>query len=76
MENENRATQHTDGGQETTEFTRLAQTQTPSFLAEIWDFLGHTKKWWLAPIIVALLIIGVIVVLGGSAAAPLIYTLF
>ena len=45
-------------------------------VAELWDFLKHSKKWWLAPIVIVLLLFGVLVALSGSAAAPFIYTLF
>lgn len=44
--------------------------------AESWEFLRHTKKWWLTPIILVLLLFGVLIVLSGTAAAPFIYTLF
>lgn len=45
-------------------------------LAEFWDFLGHTKKWWLAPIVLVILGLALLVALGGTAVAPFIYTLF
>jgi hypothetical protein len=43
---------------------------------EIWHFLGHSKKWWLLPIIVVLALFGALVILSSTAAAPFIYTLF
>ncbi|HEY7056664.1 MAG TPA: DUF5989 family protein [Vicinamibacterales bacterium] len=44
---------------------------------ELWDFLSHSKKWWLMPVIIILLVIGVLLVFaGGSALAPFIYTMF
>ena len=43
---------------------------------ELWQFMRHTKKWWLLPIIVILLAFGVLMALSGTAAAPFIYTLF
>ena len=47
------------------------------FLKDVWGFLQHRKKFWLAPILVVLLIVGsLIVIAGGSAIAPFIYTLF
>ncbi len=47
------------------------------FLKDLWAFLKHRKKFWLAPVIIILLIIGVLIVIGGgSAIAPFIYTLF
>lgn len=45
-------------------------------VTEFWQFLSHTKKWWLLPIVVILLGFGVLVFLSGTAAAPFIYTLF
>ncbi len=52
-------------------FAKEAESGKSSLITEFWDFLKHSKKWWLTPIILALLLI-----LGGSAAAPFIYTLF
>ncbi len=44
---------------------------------ELWQYMKHNKKFWLAPIIIVLVIIGfLLVVAGGSALAPFIYTLF
>ena len=57
-------------------FERLARQQSSGFLAEIWDYLIHNKKWWLTPIVVILLMLGAVVLLSGTAAAPFIYTLF
>jgi hypothetical protein len=48
-----------------------------SILKDIWGFMKHRKKFWLAPIIIVLLLLGLLVVVGGgSAIAPFIYTLF
>lgn len=48
-----------------------------SFLAELWAFLRHRKKFWLLPIILAMVLIGGLLILAqGSAVAPFIYTLF
>lgn len=47
------------------------------FLSDLWGFLSHRKRFWLAPAIVVLLLFGVLIVLtAGSAIAPFIYTLF
>jgi hypothetical protein len=47
------------------------------FLKDLWNFLKHRKKFWLAPVIIVLLLLGVLLVVGGgSALAPFIYTLF
>lgn len=47
-----------------------------TFLPELWEFLRHSKKWWLTPILVLLLLLSALIILGGSGAAPFIYTLF
>jgi hypothetical protein len=58
------------------DFARQAQAPRPGFLSQFLYFLGHNKKWWLAPILVVLVILGGLVIIGGTAAAPFIYTLF
>jgi len=57
-------------------FVEDASRKRPSVVGEFVEFLTHTKKWWLTPIILVLLIVGALIVLGGTAAAPFIYTLF
>jgi hypothetical protein len=58
-------------------FAEQADTQSPSFLRELWDFVCHNKKWWLIPIIVVLLVISILVLLTtNSALAPWIYAIF
>lgn len=48
-----------------------------AFLKELWTFLRHRKKLWLAPIIIVLLILGGLLILAqGSVVAPFIYTIF
>ena len=48
-----------------------------AILAEFWQFLRTSKKYWLAPIVVVLVLFGLILVASpGSALAPFIYTLF
>lgn len=47
------------------------------FLKDLWNFLKHRKKFWLAPMIIVLLLLGLLLVVGGgSTLAPFIYTLF
>lgn len=47
------------------------------FLKELWAFLRHRKKLWLAPIVIVLLILGGLLILAqGSVVAPFIYTIF
>lgn len=58
------------------DFEQAASTRQPGLIAEFWTFLGHNKKWWLAPILIVLLLLGVLAMLSGSAMAPFIYTLF
>lgn len=58
------------------DFTEQAGAPQRGFLAELWDFLRHNKKWWLTPVIVTLIVVGILVILGSTAAAPFIYTLF
>jgi Family of unknown function (DUF5989) len=48
-----------------------------SIIAELFEFLGTRKKFWLLPIMVLFLIFGGLFVLSqGSVVAPFIYTLF
>ncbi|HEV2884109.1 MAG TPA: DUF5989 family protein [Pyrinomonadaceae bacterium] len=46
-------------------------------VCELWEFMRHNKKYWLAPIVITLVVVGALLVLAkGSAIAPFIYTLF
>jgi hypothetical protein len=47
-----------------------------SLVAELWAFLGHTRKWWLLPVLFVLLLLSALLALSGTAAAPFLYTLF
>lgn len=47
-----------------------------SILAELFQFLIHRKKWWLAPILILLVLLSLLIVLSEGAIAPFIYTLF
>jgi Family of unknown function (DUF5989) len=48
-----------------------------SVFAELLEFLGTRKKFWLVPLLVLFLIFGGLLVLSqGSVVAPFIYTLF
>ena len=48
-----------------------------SIFAELFEFLGTRKKFWLMPLLVIFLVFGGLIVLTqGSAVAPFIYTLF
>jgi hypothetical protein len=57
-------------------FEGAASRRRAGLLAELWGFLRHNKKWWLAPIILAMLAVSGFLVLGSGLAAPFIYTLF
>ena len=59
------------------DFERAARTKPRGHVVtELWLFLRHTKKWWLAPILVVLVLFGLLLMLSSTAAAPFIYTLF
>jgi len=46
-------------------------------VSEIWQYMKHNKKYWLAPIVIVLVTIGILLAVAGSSAmAPFIYTLF
>jgi hypothetical protein len=46
-------------------------------IKELFGFLAHNKKWWLAPIIIVFLLFGMLIFFTQSSAiAPFIYTLF
>ena len=65
-----------DKAQPPNEFERQAEEVAPGLIAEFIDFLKHSKKWWLTPIIVVLLLIGFLIFLSGTAAAPFIYSIW
>ena len=58
------------------DFERQADEAAPGLIAEFIDFLKHSKKWWLTPIIAVLLLIGALIFVFGSVAAPFIYPFF
>jgi hypothetical protein len=63
-------------GQRST-FEQHVQEHSPiNHVAEIWEFVIHTKKWWLLPVLFVLLLFALLIALGQTAAAPFIYTLF
>jgi hypothetical protein len=53
-----------------------ATRRSGGILRDCIDFLVHTRKWWMVPILVVLLLLGLVIIVGGSSLAPLIYTLF
>jgi len=60
----------------TDDLRRLSEKKTTGLVRELWDFLAHTKKWWLTPILIMLALLGVFILLAGTCAEPFIYTLF
>jgi hypothetical protein len=58
------------------DFAKAAEKPRTGIVGEFISFLGHNKKWWLAPIVAVLVLLGVLLILGGTGAAPFIYTLF
>jgi hypothetical protein len=61
---------------QTSNFSKDAEQQSPGLLLEVWDLLRYNKKWWLMPIMLAVLLAGLFVVLSGTVFAPFIYTMF
>lgn len=57
-------------------FADQAEQRETNIASEMFAFLRHSRKWWLAPVIVLLGICGLLIVLGGTTVAPFIYTLF
>jgi hypothetical protein len=60
----------------TQSFEELARRSEPSLAAELFDFLAHNKKWWLAPILIMLALFGILIALSTTSVAPFLYTLF
>ena len=58
------------------DFASQAEQAQPGLLTELWQFLRHSKKWWLTPIVFVLLLLGALIMLTGTAAAPFMYPLF
>ncbi len=58
------------------ELETLAHSRAPGLVSELFDFLKHSKRWYLVPILLILLLLGVLVAIGASAVGPFIYTVF
>jgi len=59
------------------DFEKIAESKkSQGVFTEFWQFLRHSKKWWLLPIIIVLFLFGLLILLSGTAIAPFIYTLF
>lgn len=59
-----------------TDLHHLASRDKQGFVREVFHYLGHSKKWWLAPILLALVVLGGLLLLTTTAAGPFLYTLF
>ena len=58
-------------------FRDLAGSYEPrGFCRELWDFVRHSRKWWMIPILLALLMLGILALVSATGAAPFIYSLF
>ena len=58
------------------EFRDASTRSRTNIVREFWDFLKHSKKWWMLPILVLLGILSLLVVLGQFGLAPFVYPLF
>jgi uncharacterized membrane protein YccC len=46
-------------------------------LTDLFRFIVHRKKYWLAPVIVVIVLLSILIIMGSNPAiAPFIYTLF
>lgn len=57
-------------------FEAGAQKKQRGMIFEFWDFLAHSRSWWLIPITVAVLLLGFALLVGTGPLAPLLYALF
>ncbi len=55
---------------------QAARREGGNLATELWDYLKHSDKWWLAPVVVTILGLGLLIFLGGTGAAPFIYSVF
>ncbi len=58
------------------QFQAAAQVMRTGLVVEFWEFLKHSKKWWLTPILIVILMMGLLVVLSSTGAGPFIYAIF
>ena len=63
-------------GRKIESFADAARGKPIGAVRESLEFLRHTKKWWITPIVIVLLLVGLLVVLSTTAVAPFIYSLF
>jgi hypothetical protein len=65
-----------DSGEQRSRFEAEAAGRRRGFVREFLAFLGHTKKWWLLPIVLLMVLLGLLVLLQHSPLAPFFYPLF
>jgi Family of unknown function (DUF5989) len=59
------------------ENVRIRMGESTSILKEFWEFLKHSKRWWLLPIVLILGLLSVLIVMTESSAIfPMIYAIF
>jgi hypothetical protein len=57
-------------------FEEIASSGRTGVVGEFVDYLRHSKKWWMLPILIVMGCVGILVLLAGTPVAPFIYTLF
>ena len=58
-------------------FGHAAAEKRRGFVAELVDWMGQNKKWWLLPIVLAFVGLGALLIFGtGTGMMPFIYTLW
>ena len=65
-----------DARNQVEQFQAAAQAMRTGLVVEFWEFLKHSKKWWLTPILIVILMMGLLVVLSSTGAGPFIYAIF
>ena len=60
----------------TESFRDSAKSPQPGILAELTQFMIHSKRWWLVPLMAVLLIMGLMILVTNTAIIPGIYMLF
>ena len=68
--------EHEEGKQAMEFAERARRREGGNLVTELWGYLRHSDKWWLAPVLVTILGLGLLVFLGGTGLAPFIYTAF
>ena len=57
-------------------FAEIAAGARQNLVGEFWQYLRHSRKWWMLPMILMLLVLSGVLVLSHTAVAPFIYSLF